>query len=62
MSGQMQRPKVPTGVVGQAGKHQVTTTQNRNKDGEVNPGFHVGYTTEWSEVQKEVPYETPKQQ
>jgi hypothetical protein len=58
MSGQMQRPKVPTGTVEVAG-HKVTTTQVR-VDGEVPAGFHVGYTTEWSAVQKEVPYETPK--
>lgn len=54
----MQRPKIPTGSVEVAG-HKVTTTQNR-VNGEVQPGFHVGYQTEWSAVQKEVPYETPK--
>lgn len=59
MSGQMQRPKVPTGVVGKKG-YRVTTTQNRREDGEVEPGFHVGYTTVWDSVQTEVPYETPK--
>jgi hypothetical protein len=59
MSGEMQRPEVPTGTVEVAG-HKVTTTQVR-VDGKVQPGFHVGYTTEWSPVQTEVPYETPKQ-
>ncbi len=58
MSGEMQRPEVPTGTVEVAG-HKVTTTQVR-VDGKVQPGFHVGYTTEWCSVQTEVPYETPK--
>ncbi len=58
MSGQMQRHEVPTGVVGKDG-FKVTTTQVR-VDGKVQPGFHVGYTTEWDSVQTEVPYETPK--
>lgn len=58
MSGQMQRPEVPTGVQGKKG-FQVTTTQKK-VDGKVPAGFHVGYTTEWDSVHTEVPYQTPK--